>query len=164
MPGRDHQLGIGVSQSRQQRQVPQVVAVVIAASLGREQLERRELHAVQTIGRPAVAAVGGRERVGVASSRASALEQRADVDAVVESLLQHPNGNGQRGAGGCPDCGVLRAQQFLGLRTPRQQLGVEQQPAGLEFIPQAGRRDSSAQPLQQAVVSAALKNGRPVRV
>src|SRR5450432_2713237 len=123
--------------------MPQVIAVVIGAPLRREQLKRRELHAVQAVGRPAVTAVSGRERISVVRSRARAFEQRLDVDAATNGLLQYLDGDGQGRARSCTNCRVLRAQKLVGLRTPRKQLGVEKEPAGLEFIPQARRRDRS---------------------
>src|SRR5450432_1047260 len=129
--------------------MPQVVTVVIGAPLGRKQLKRRQLYAVQAIGRPAVTAVSGRERISVVRSRARAFEQRLDIDAATYGLLQYLDGDGQGRARGCTDCRVLRAQELFCLCAPRKQLGVEKEPAGVEFIPHAGRRDSGAKTLKQ---------------
>ena len=58
------------------------------------------------------------------------------------------------------------SEQLVRLGRPRQQLAVEQQPVGLELVPQPGRRRarvrsrSSSSPLERR----SAKNGRPVRV
>ena len=109
-----------------------------------QQLER-ELHAVEAAGGPDVAAVGGGERLRVRGSRHGPGEQVGDVKTAGGGGPQCCHRFGQRGAGGGADGRVLVTQQILGLHRPGQQLGVQQQPPGVQLIPQAGGGDRVAE-------------------
>jgi len=71
--GRD-QVGVGGYEPVGDPQVPVVRLPVEGGALGGEELERRETHAGQAVGRPAVPPVGGGERGRVVVPRPRAAE------------------------------------------------------------------------------------------
>ena len=96
------------------------------------------LHARQPVGRPAVAAVGCGERLGVRRPGARCGSSSSATSTPRAAAASSPvSGRRQRRPRGRADGGVLVAQQVLGLGRPRQQLGVEQQPVGVQLVPQA---------------------------
>lgn len=129
--------------------VPAVVVIGPGPALGRKQLERRQLDAVQAGGGPDVAAVAVGERLRVADSRHGPGQQFGDIGPACGDGLEHTDRSGQRGAGGGADRGVLVAEELVGLDRPGQQLGVQQEPVGVELAPQSGVVDGSTQLLQQ---------------
>ncbi len=119
-----------------------------AAALDREDLEGSEVYAVQAVRRPAVAPVGVRERGGVRGPSPLACQQVGHVDTACRRALQRGQRAREHRCRGGTDGRVLRAQQTRRLQRPRHQLGVQQQPVGLERVPQAGRADRRPQPVE----------------
>ena len=94
--------------------------------------------------RPDVAAVGVGVALDVPAAAALGLEQLGDVEAAPRALLQGGDRGVEAGAGGGADARVLAADQLAGLGRPGQQLAVEQQPAGVELVPEPGRLGGAA--------------------
>jgi hypothetical protein len=122
---------------------------VVRRPLAGQQPERGQPQAVQPIRRPPVAAVHLGIGVGGHPPLPGAGQQVGDVEAAARRLLEDRDGGRQRAAGCRADRRVVLAQQVLGLRRPRHQLGVQQHPVRAELGPQPGRSQRRAQPGQQ---------------
>ena len=98
--GRGDQVRVGGGEPVGHAEMPQVRALVVGGALGREQLERGDAHARQLVGGPAVAQVGGGERVGVRGPGAGPGQQGLDLRAIAgqgpgAGLLEHGRRDGQ---------------------------------------------------------------------
>ena len=147
--GRRHELGVGGGKPVSQVEMPGMRPFVIDGPLRRQQLERRDTHPGQPIGRPAVTPVGIGEGGGVQLSGAGALEEVADVETGRRSLAEHADRHRKRRARGRADGRVLVPEQLPGLGAPGQQLGIQQQPGRPELIEQASRLRGGAQPVHE---------------
>ncbi len=85
----------------------------------------------------------------VRASKAGPDQQVCDVDAACRNRFQYLNCGGQRGSRGGTDGGVLVAQQVLCLGRPRQQLGIEHQPVGVQLVPEVCLVDGLSHRLQE---------------
>src|SRR5215207_4348940 len=135
---------VGLDQAVAEPEVPGVVAVDEDGALGGEDVERGQAQVLDRGDRPDVAAVGVGVALDVPAAAALGLEQAGDVEAARRALLQGGDRGVETGAGGGADARVLAADQLAGLRRPGQQLAVEQQPAGVELVPEPGRLGGAA--------------------
>ena len=111
--------------------------------------------------RPAVAPVRGGERLGVGRAGPGPRRAASPTSSPAAAACAERGDRGrQRRARRRADRRVLVAHQLLGLRAPRQQLGVEQQPRRVELVEQPGRLGGRGQPRRRASSSASeSKNG-----
>ena len=116
---------------------------------------------MQALHRPAVAPVAGDICLGHCCALAIPVAQRAHVGSSRSSLVECDQGWREGGAGGCTDRRILAAQQFLCLGTPGHQLAVQQQPVGLQLLPEIGTRGRIAHTRQQRLLQSHIVEEAP---
>jgi hypothetical protein len=141
VPGRSDEPVTRGDEALGDRHVPAVIALREESPFSGEDDEGSELEVVGLVDRPAVPAVGVDEAIDGENPLLGAVGEVGDVDASVQRCRQQFAGAGGHGVAGRTHGCVLTAEQLLGLGAPREQLGVERQPVGVEDVPEIRRAD-----------------------
>ena len=137
--------------------------VVIGRALGGQQLERREPHPGQPVGRPAVAPVGSGERLGVGQpgtgSGPAGRRRRQAARAAPAASAATAAGSAARAA--APTAAYWSRSSSSALTLHGSSSASSSSQDGVELVEQAGRLDRRAQPVRAAASVSAGGEERP---